>query len=242
MTVLSMTRSSIQAMRGAKKTGVLAILLAIAFSGASAGSISGSIAAADGAPIDAALTLHDLTTARVAGAHSFDRQFASKRDGTFALSGIPAGRYEICVDAPHQLILDPCRWGTTERITVAAGSAVTGVNLTVRRGYLLRVRVRDPGQILPAAVGGIAGAALQMTVQTREGRYENLRMQGIDATGRTHYLVIPYDRPLLLEASSTGLALSDANNQRYTNDSARIPVAVPSGGSIPVVTFIVAKP
>ena len=226
--------------RAAFRIAALAIISAVT---ACAASIAGTVTAADGTLIDAALTLHDLSTARVAGAQPFDHRFASGRDGTFSHSGIPAATYEICVDAPHQRVLDPCRWGdSTAKVTLAAGDAVTGFALIVRRGYLLQVRVNDPGQVLPAPVGGIAGSALQMTVQTPLGRYENLRLQGSDAAGRTHYLVIPYDRPFLLSASAgPGLALIDSYGQRYTNDSALIPILVAAGGSQPAVTFRVGK-
>jgi hypothetical protein len=238
-----MTRLSTYLIRVARKICAPAILSFVALSGADAGSISGRITAADGTAIDAALTLHDLSTARVAGKLVFDHQFSSKKDGTFALSGVPAATYEICVDAPHLQVLDPCRWGgSTKKVTVPAGGAVTGFDLTLQRGYLLKVRVNDPAQAVPTAAGGIAGPTLQMAVQTLQGRYENLRLQGIDATGRTHYLVIPFNTPLLLAASSSGLALSDTNNQRYTKDSTLVPIVVPAGGSIPVVTFNVAKP
>jgi hypothetical protein len=219
---------------------------AFTLSGADAGSISGKITAADGTTVDAALTLHDLSTARVAGARPFDHQFASKRDGTFSLSGVPAATYEICVDAPHLQVLDPCQWeGSTKKATVAAGNTVSGFDLTVRRGYLLQVRVNDPGKALPAAVGGLAGSALQIIVHTQTGQYKNLRLRGADATGRDHYLVIPYETPLLLTAStasSSGLVLSDSKHQRYANGSALIPILVLSGGSYPVVTFNVTKP
>ena len=224
--------------------GVFGIFTVLTLSAAYGGTISGKITATDGAAIDAALTLHDLSTARVAGATPFDHQFASKRDGTFSLSGVPAGTYEICVDAPHRQILDPCRWGgSTKKATIAAGDdTVTGFDLTVERGYFLQVRVNDQGKVLPAAAGGIVGPALQMALRTPEGRYENLRLQGSDEGGRSHYLIVPYDSPLLLTASSSSFALSDSNHQRYPKDSMKIPIFVPKGGNHPVVTFNVAKP
>jgi hypothetical protein len=227
-----------------KFLGVFAVLSMLMPWAADAGSITGTITAADGTAVDAALTLHDLSTARVSGANPFDHQFASRRDGTFSLSAIPAATYEICVDAPHLQVLDPCRWGgSTKKATVTAGGTVTGFDLTVKRGYLLQVRVNDPSQVLPPPVGGLGGSALQMIVQTPEGQIENLRLQGSDAAGRTHYLVIPYESPLLLTVTAgAGFALSDSNGQRYTKDTAQIPILVLSGGSHSVVTFNVAKP
>ncbi len=226
------------------------VIAAFALFGADSGGISGKISAADGTPVDAALTLHDLTTPRVVGAKPFDRQFSSRRDGTFALANVPAAQYEICVDAPQLSVLDPCRWGGSTKFTVTAAGTTT-VNLTVQRGYQLKVRVNDTnGLLASAAAGPAAGASasaaaspsLQMAVKTIQGTYENLRLQSADATGRNNYLVVPYNMPLVLVATGSSVALSDSNNVRYTNDSVQLPILASSGSTPPTVTFNVTTP
>ena len=226
---------------------------AFALFGADSGGISGKISAVDGTPVDAALTLHDLTTARVVGAKPFDRQFSSRRDGTFTFANVPVAQYEICVDAPQLSVLDPCRWGGSTKFTVTA-TGTTTVNLTVQRGYQLKVRVNDTNGLLssgPTAVStspaGLTASptatpSLQMVVKTIQGTYENLRLQNADATGRNNYLVVPYNLPLVLVATGSNVALGDSNNVRYTNDSVQLPILASSGSTPPTVTFNVTTP
>src|SRR5665213_2115631 len=108
--------------------------------------ISGTVKTTTGKLIVAAITIHDLSTARVAGQAPYDHQFASKADGTFTLSGVPPGKYEFCVDAPQAQVLDPCIWtpAGAPTLTVAATAAVTKYAITVDTGYLLQLRVNDP--------------------------------------------------------------------------------------------------
>ena len=79
----------------------LATGLAITSRAAAGTTISGTIKTTAGKAVVAAITIHDLSTMRTAGQTPYDHQFASKADGTFTLSGVPAGKYEFCVDAPQ---------------------------------------------------------------------------------------------------------------------------------------------
>lgn len=207
------------------------------------GTISGTVMSSDGRSIDAALLLHDLATPRIAGSTPFDHEFSSKKDGSFSLHKIPPGTYEICVDAPHRSVLDPCKWRPTQsRITVTAGQTVSNIGLVVDPGYVLRIRIKDPGKLLPVGNGGSPGAALQLLIEGPK-HYEALRLDSVDAGGRNQYVVIPYNTPLILAALGTGVALSDGNGNRYKNDAAQVPIFVPAGSSIPAVTVSVsAKP
>ena len=51
--------------------------------------ISGTVTTTAGKPIRAAVTVHDVSTARVQGQAPFDRQYASKSDGTFLFLNVP---------------------------------------------------------------------------------------------------------------------------------------------------------
>jgi hypothetical protein len=89
------------------KCGLL-LLLTCALVGAERTSFSGQLSLATGRPIRASLSIHDLSTPRTTGHKPYDHQSASKADGTFSLTGVPAGKYRICVDAPQENVLDPC--------------------------------------------------------------------------------------------------------------------------------------
>ena len=204
-------------------------------------SIAGSIRTAGGKPIRGAVTVHDLSGGRTAGQTPFDRQFASRSDGTFTISGVPAGKYQICVEAPQENVLDPCVWSPTDTVVdLSGGKSVAGFAVSVQTGYLLQVHLNDPQALLPAAKGGTSGDAVRIVVKTKSNTFQSFRLFNTAATSRDHYLLVPFDETMTLTVSSANLALSDGNNQRYSADTAQIPVRIPAGGSVPPVMINVA--
>jgi hypothetical protein len=145
--------------------------------------LSGAVAVPSGRGIRASLSIHDLSTPRTAGHKPYDHQFASKADGTFSLTGVPAGKYRICVDAPQENVLDPCLWSDTQQTwTVADSDNLTKLAIKVPTGTQLKVHVNDPQGALPQTKGGVHGEALSMVVMTNRKRYHNL---GYFRRGRT---------------------------------------------------------
>jgi hypothetical protein len=205
--------------------------------------ISGTVTTTAGKPIRAAVTVHDVSTARVQGQTPFDRQYASKSDGTFLFSNVPAGKYQICVEAPHENVLDPCLWSPTVNVVdISNGAPVSGLAIRVATGYMLQVHVNDPAALLPAAVGGTAGPALSVMAITQTKQYHNFHLLGASATARDHYLLVPFDQTLTLAIASSSLKLSNAQNQRYSGDVLEVPVRIPSGGSLgPVVVNVASR-
>lgn len=195
---------------------------------ADGGGIAGSVQTSAGKPILAAITVHDLSTPRVAGRTPFDREFGSRSDGTFHIEGVLPGEYEICVAAPQEAVLDPCIWAeSAPKVTVAPGVSVTGVQITVETGTLLHVRVNDSNHLLPQTIA--PGGTLSLGVVARSNRYLNLRMLSADETGQDHYLVVPFDEPLTLAIQSSKHVLRDANNMRFAGNAGRISLRIPRG-------------
>lgn len=220
----------------------IALLAGLAAVVGTCATISGTLATTAAKPIRAAITLHDLSTSRTVGQTSFDHQYASKSDGSFILTGVAAGKYEICVEAPPDNVLDPCVWSPPRpTITVAAGDAVTGLKVTVQTGSAVQIRVNDPQALVAGSKASAAGNALSLMVITRGNRYVNFRLLGSDAAGSNHYLVVPFNEPMMLVTASTQLALSDANGKAIPSGSQKVPILVPAGGSLPPVTVNVGK-
>jgi hypothetical protein len=204
--------------------------------------ISGRVILPSGHGVPASLTIHDLSTPRIAGNKAFDRQFASKRDGAFSLSGVPAGKFRICVDAPQENVLDPCLWSTDEQtFTVTDGVPLTNLNITVQVGTKIRVHVNDPQDALPKEKGGVRGDALTMVVQTSDRRYHNLRQVSSGPSGSDHYLVVPFDQTVTLVTESTTVALKDQDGKRVSGDSKKTPIRVSAGKSAAPVVVNVEK-
>ncbi len=208
----------------------------------SAATISGTVTLPDNHGVRASITIHDLSTPRTVGNKPFDHQFASKADGTFSITGVPARTYRFCVDAPQANVLDPCLWSPSQPTwTVGANTVLTNVAIPVETGAQLRVHVNDPEGALPAAVGGVHGEALRMMVVTGQKRYHNLRLYGLSGGSEDHYVVVPYEQPVTLVTQSASLALSDEKGNRFTGDAQNVPVRVPPGGSPPPVVVNVKK-
>jgi hypothetical protein len=147
-------------------------LLALSVTSGSAAVVSGTVSVVSGRGIRASLSIHDLSTPRTAGHKPYDHQFASKADGTFSLTGVPAGKYRICVDAPQENVLDPCLWSDTQQTwTVADSDNLTKLAIKVPTGTQLKVHVNDPQGALPQTKGGVHGEALSMVVVTNRKRY-----------------------------------------------------------------------
>jgi hypothetical protein len=208
---------------------------------ADAAGISGNVTATSGKGIRASLTIHDLSTPRTTGHKPYDHQFASKADGTFALTGVPAGKYRICLDAPQENVLDPCLWADTQQTwTVANGDNLTKLSIKVQTGTQLKVHVNDPQGALPQTKGGVHGEALSMMVMTNRKRYHNLRLLSAGKNGSDHYVVVPFDEPLVLVTESASLAVSDKDGKRVSGDSQKMPLRIASG-TMPSVVVNVGK-
>jgi hypothetical protein len=213
---------------------------------AGTGSISGAVHTVAGKPLPASVTLHDLSTPRVAGQTPFDRRFGSKSDGSFLLTGVPQGRYEICVEAPQEAVLDPCLWGQSGRppapiVTVTDGGSVSGLDVPVETGAVLRVRVNDRDGLLPRTRTGADPKALSLAVITNAGRYLNLRMLSGDDSGQEHFLVVPFDESVTLHVQSSLHALSDENHAPYTGNSKEVPIRVSRGSVLAEVVVNVER-
>jgi hypothetical protein len=189
---------------------------------AAAATISGTVQISASKPIRASLTIHDLST------------------GTYSLSGVPAGKYEVCVDAPQENVLDPCirTPGGAPTITVGA-SDISNHSIAVATGYLLSLRVNDPTAVLPKS--GATGSALSLKVITAGNRVINFRLLSTDSQGRNQYVLIPFNQAVMLVTESSSLTLSDGQNNPLPNNSQRYPVRVPVGGSWPAITVNVAS-
>lgn len=224
------------------RTLIALLVCEYCLSSASAATLSGTLTLPTNKGIRATLTVHDLSTPRTLGSQPFDRQFASKPDGTFSLTGVPAGKYRICVDAPNDNVLDPCLWSNTQQTwTVDANTNLTGLTIKVEVGTRLTVHVDDPERKLPESKGGSKGSDLSMVVMTNRKRYHPLREASSSPNGSDHFAIVPFNESLTLITESTTLALKDKNGNRVSGDSQKTPVRVEHGKAPEPVTVSVGK-
>ncbi len=115
---------------------------------ANTASIAGAAREQNGKPVPAIVT--------VSSGAFVQRAFASS-DGSFRFAKLPRGSYFLCAQAPsigprEDPFLDTCALQSvsSHRVTVSPGQTRTGALVTLERGYLLTIRVNDPGKLLPS--------------------------------------------------------------------------------------------
>jgi hypothetical protein len=139
----------------------------------------------------------------------------SAKDGTFTISGVPAGQYRICSNHSSAGALNPCIWGGAPLVQVssvqlnAAAPAFrmeTGVPHEVGKaaqpvfvaapafrmetGVPLQVHLDDPGGYVAAHVGKDPKATLIVGLATQRG-FLPFPVTATTATGRDYLMLVP---------------------------------------------------
>jgi hypothetical protein len=105
----------------------------------STGTISGVVAGDDGKLLAA------VVTANSTGSPAASGRTESASDGSFIISGLPAGVYELCAAVLGGGYLDPCAWSEVQQLAqVTPGKTLAGRRLVLLKGSVLQVRVNDP--------------------------------------------------------------------------------------------------
>jgi hypothetical protein len=128
--------------------------------------------------------------------------------GAFQATGLPAGRYGICIYHPATPYLDPCRWGTSISPQVLTpGAAVEAGRIVLQKGVFLRVQVDDPGHLLAVQPKPLR-SDLTIGVVTQGGTFWPAGLIQTTATGRTYRVAVPVGRPLYCWVWSADYGLS----------------------------------
>jgi hypothetical protein len=188
---------------------------------------SANLAALSGATITALRTSPQFPLYRV--------QAQSAANGTFQITGMPAGTYALCVDATKDIHLDPCAWsGTPATVTVADGQNVTGVSLSLIKGSTLQVNINDPGQFLQIRPGEIGPPHVLVAVMPQKGPPVPLGMVSATATGQQYQVVIPGNTAYTLLVYSKEVYLTDSSQKAVPATGGTATVTVPSSAASPV--------
>jgi hypothetical protein len=206
------------------------------------GSVSGVVVGADGPAISA------IVTANKKGAPEASGRVASAANGSFTISGLPDGTYELCASPKSGPYLDPCNWSPEiPRAQIAQGKPATGVRLVLDKGMSLQVRINDPVKLLETLPGPNKSAPhVLVGVFTERHTFQPLGLTGKDATGRDHQTTIPMDRDVSLHVFGRDVVVTDARGAAIDLAGTTIPLKRPAAGASPSsvpaapITFTVA--
>jgi len=148
--------------------GLTVLFISCGVLSAQTSGISGQVVDASGSPVAGATVLYsnvppftrDSSGHLVQTGPSINSGTTTAQDGTFAVSGLPAGLYYVCVYGPQSNDLSPCEWGTGAlNAQIADEQIFSAAPIAISSGTLLIFRVNDPNSLLqdiapPTVVGG----------------------------------------------------------------------------------------
>lgn len=114
-------------------------------------------------------------------------------DGSFSVTGLPAGRYWFCASGTVPAHIASCRWVESQSpVILSTGQSLASLALTVRSGTVIRLIMLDPGRRLDA------GAKFFVGVMNDKGAYEVAKPAVVGSGSREHRVTIPRDASVRL--------------------------------------------
>ena len=177
--------------------------------------VLGTVSGPDGKPLSGASVWANLVSLPP---RPVDRNSAvpalralSAGDGTFTLSGLPAGQYRICSNHSSAGALNPCMWGGAPLVQLGSAQLnVTATAIRMAAGVPLQVHLDDPGGYLAAHLGKDPKATLIVGLATPRG-FLPLPVTASTATGRDYSMLVPLNVTHIVVISTQYFKLTGAS-------------------------------
>jgi hypothetical protein len=189
------------------------------------GRVTGVVVGDDGKPLAAVVTANKSGTPASGRAES-------GQDGSFTLTDLFAGTYQLCATAKTDIYLDPCLWSSViPTIQINAGQTVTGFRFVLKKGVALTVTLNDPQQVLGATpeAGKIAPHVI-VGVFTDRHLFQPFSFTK-NAQGRNHVGTIPLDEDVSVHLLGRDVEVTDSRGATVDANGWTTPVKVLSGAS-----------
>jgi hypothetical protein len=157
------------------------------------------------------------------GEVQFESSTTTDAGGNYAATGLPPGNYIVCATLTGQPLLDPCQWAASPKVRVEGG-VVSRLNIQVRQGVFLNVRLNDPQSLLSASsVAALSAPRLILGVMFGNGAFLPARKVGTDAAGQNYQIAVPTATDLQLWLHSRFVSLTDVQGKSLPVAGAAIP-------------------
>ncbi len=208
---------------------VLGWCTAIADAQTGNGQIAGTVNTTDGKSVPNAIVMLNVLPG-VEGT-PYHAQGQTGGDGTFSFTQVPAGKYQVCPQAPNTDLLAPCSWTTSPTVTVNAGQTVQMPAIQMQHGVLFLVRVNDAAGVAASTKAIGKSAALEIGIRASSTMVQPVPLLASDANGYDYGCYVPASTALQLSVSSSAFSLADASAQSINPKNGGVyTVQVPSSG------------
>ena len=206
-------------------------------------SVSGKISGDNGTPVArAAVSLH-LVSLSLPRRH--DRTQWLERsgiDGAFQFDGLIDGVYTFCAQTGGKVWLDPCEWGlSVPSVSLSSARPKATVNIVLKRGALVTIRIDDPSNLLRQHEGKSPGAHLLIGYASGGFAFRPAIPISEDQAGRNHQILIPFDRSVNLLVSSSFFRLNNGAGVALPMKGPSMPVTVQTGQQPPSIRLTVVS-
>lgn len=181
----------------------------------SAGVLAGHVQNEDGRPLSNIDVVVHLNS--VAGGRPFSASSRTIEDGSFSISRLPKGRYQVCVHDRKRGYLDPCQWANSPPSVDISSTRTSQVPaITLKKGRLLQVRIVDD---TGATTRTKDGPSILVGVWRDNGLFVTVPLKTSDSKSRLHAQYVPDDKPLLLSLASSSYVIT--NEQGVSADTGK---------------------
>lgn len=206
------------------------------------GVISGTVRGEDGSSVPGAyvsLHLSSMSKQSIRQPLRMHWGVSANQDGSFRFSGLRDGAYNLCVQAPATVWLNPCEWGLPiPSVALIATERSQTITISLRKGIEVPISIIDPAQHLLANEGRTVGAHLLVGVRTSANTFRPAIFTARDVTGRAVKVVIPFDKTVTLEIASSFFKLA-VNDSVLSKPGTTVSLLVPAGEKPPTINVSV---
>jgi hypothetical protein len=180
-------------------------------------SISGTVTTNDGKTVTAFIQVTMITPT-----HGRPTGLTTAKDGSFHVSSLAPGTYELCAAAVGGGYLQHCLWDTSGLVVSVAAGKTSQVAIQLKKASTLKVHINDPSHFVQPSKGPKDGSPAQvmMGVFASGHRFYPLVQTASDGNGSDHQILVPFDKPFVFYLKPVGVTMADSSN-----------AAVPSAGT-----------
>lgn len=196
--------------------GMLAAAMSVQGQGVVSGVLSDdkSKAYADGARV-----LVVRVAERPEGFEPFVSNAVTAKDGSYRIGNVPAGKYELCVNTNGGEFVDTCRWGKAAGTALVVNGGTAVVNLSLTRGRVFTIDVKDADGYLDRHEGKSIGGFLDVGVFTEQKEFIEAGIETLTKSERKYRVVVPVGAKFRVRAGSP---LLDVRNENEATQTLRV--------------------